>query len=49
MSHRFDTTAVHAAREDLASLGVHVPPIDLSSTATVPDVETRIAIRFGID
>ncbi|GMA42051.1 trans-sulfuration enzyme family protein [Mobilicoccus caccae] len=40
MSHRFDTTAVHAAREDLASLGVHVPPIDLSSTAPVPDVET---------
>lgn len=40
MTHRFDTTAVHAAREDLTALGVHVPPIDLSSTAPVPDIET---------
>ncbi len=31
MTH-FDTTAVHAGREDLAALGVHVPPIDLSTT-----------------
>jgi methionine-gamma-lyase len=35
-----DTRAVHSAREDLAALGVHVPPIDLSSTYPVTDVET---------
>lgn len=35
-----DTVAVHAAREDLAALGVHVPPIDLSTTYPLPDVET---------
>lgn len=36
----FDTMAVHGAREDLAGLGAHVPPIDLSSTAPLPDVES---------
>ena len=36
----FDTDAVHAAREDLTALGVHVPPIDLSTTYPVGDVET---------
>ncbi|MBW8172121.1 PLP-dependent aspartate aminotransferase family protein [Ornithinimicrobium sp. Arc0846-15] len=35
-----DTRAVHSAREDLTALGVHVPPIDLSSTYPVPDVAT---------
>ena len=35
----FDTRAVHSAREDLTALGVHVPPIDLSSTYPVTDVE----------
>lgn len=35
-----DTVAVHAARADLAALGVHVPPIDLSTTYPLPDVET---------
>lgn len=34
-----DTRAVHAGRDDLAALGVHVPPIDLSSTYPLPDVE----------
>lgn len=34
-----DTRAVHAGREDLVSLGVHVPPIDLSSTYPLPTVE----------
>jgi methionine-gamma-lyase len=34
-----DTVAVHAGREDLASMGVHAPPIDLSSTSPLPDVE----------
>src|SRR5690606_41963083 len=33
---RFDTTAVHAGREDLAGLGVHAPPLDLSTTYPVP-------------
>lgn len=35
---RFDTLAVHAGREDFAELGVHAPPIDLSSTYPVPDL-----------
>ncbi|GAA4877911.1 trans-sulfuration enzyme family protein [Serinicoccus chungangensis] len=35
-----DTRAVHAGRADLTALGVHVPPIDLSSTYPLPDVET---------
>lgn len=34
-----DTRAVHAGRADLAALGVHVPPIDLSTTNPLPDVE----------
>lgn len=33
-----DTTAVHAGREDLRALGVHVPPLDLSSTYPVSDL-----------
>jgi len=35
-----DSLAVHAGREDLAGLGVHVPPIDLSSTYPLPDIES---------
>lgn len=34
-----DTIAVHGGREDLESLGVHAPPLDLSSTYPLPDVE----------
>ncbi|GAA2319967.1 PLP-dependent transferase [Glycomyces scopariae] len=34
-----DTIAVHAGREDLAGLGVHALPIDLSSTNPLPDIE----------
>ncbi|HET8600391.1 MAG TPA: PLP-dependent aspartate aminotransferase family protein [Segeticoccus sp.] len=34
-----DTRAVHAGRDDLAALGVHVPPIDLSTTYPLPDVQ----------
>jgi cystathionine beta-lyase/cystathionine gamma-synthase len=34
-----DTRAVHAGRTDLRGLGVHVPPIDLSTTYPLPDVE----------
>ncbi len=32
------TTAVHAGREELASLGVHAPPLDLSSTYPLHDL-----------
>ncbi|MCH8613937.1 trans-sulfuration enzyme family protein [Arsenicicoccus dermatophilus] len=35
---RPDTLAVHAGRADLTALGVHVPPIDLSTTNPVSDV-----------
>ncbi|SCL15747.1 cystathionine gamma-synthase [Micromonospora nigra] len=34
-----DTRAVHAGRDDLAALGVHVPPIDLSTTNPLSSVE----------
>ncbi|MFC4334568.1 trans-sulfuration enzyme family protein [Salininema proteolyticum] len=37
MSIDFSTRAVHAGREDLADLGVHVPPIDLSTTYPAVD------------
>ncbi len=35
-----DTLAVHAGREDLTALGVHAAPIDLSTTAPLPGIET---------
>ncbi len=35
----FDTRAVHAGRDDLSALGVHVPPIDLSTTYPLPSVD----------
>ena len=38
--HRADTRAVHAGRGDLRALGVHVPPIDLSTTSPLPDVDS---------
>lgn len=38
-SAHLDTLAVHAGREDLAGLGVHAPPIDLSTTNPLPDVD----------
>lgn len=34
-----DTRAVHAGRDDLAGLGVHVPPIDFSTTNPLPSVQ----------
>lgn len=34
-----DTTAVHAGRDDLRALGLVVPPIDLSSTYPLPDID----------
>ena len=36
--NRIDTSAVHLGREDLAGLGVHVPPLDLSTTYPLPSV-----------
>lgn len=39
----FDTLAVHAGRADFHALGVHAPPIDLSSTYPVPDPEQGTA------
>lgn len=35
---RFETMAVHAGREDFVQLGVHAPPIDLSTTYPVTDL-----------
>jgi len=37
-----DTLAVHAGREDFAVLGVHAPPIDLSSTYPFADLELAV-------
>jgi methionine-gamma-lyase len=36
---RFQTTAVHAGREDFAALCVHAPPLDLSTTYPIADLE----------
>ncbi|RZU54096.1 methionine-gamma-lyase [Krasilnikovia cinnamomea] len=40
MESSLDTRAVHAGRADLAQLGVHALPIDLSTTYPLPDVES---------
>ncbi|HEX4954139.1 MAG TPA: PLP-dependent aspartate aminotransferase family protein [Thermoanaerobaculia bacterium] len=37
-----DTLAGHAGREDFAALGVHAPPLDLSSTYPVPDLGSAV-------
>jgi methionine-gamma-lyase len=37
-----DSIAVHAGRHDLLGLGVHAPPIDLSSTYPVPDLDEGV-------
>ena len=39
MPQEFSTRAVHAGREDFVELGVHAPPIDLSSTYPTPDLD----------
>lgn len=36
---QIETLTVHAGREDLARLGVHAPPIDLSTTYPVRDLD----------
>jgi methionine-gamma-lyase len=38
-----DTVATHAGRDDLAALGVHAPPMDLSSTYPLPDLDSACA------
>lgn len=39
----FDTLAAHAGRQEFARLGVHAPPLDLSSTYPLPDLDLAIA------
>lgn len=39
----FDTRAVHAGRRDLRELGVHAPPLDLSTTYPVGDLDGAAA------
>ena len=40
---KLDTLAVHAGRETFKHLGVHAPPIDLSTTYPIPDLEQATA------
>ena len=40
MSQISRTQAVHAGRADLAKLGIHAPPIDLSSTYPLDDLDS---------
>lgn len=40
---RIETLAVHAGREDFIALGVHAPPIDLSTTYPVTDLDVGTA------
>ncbi len=39
MDNAFATRACHAGREDFMDIGVHAPPIDLSTTYPTPDLE----------
>lgn len=39
MEKGFATRAVHAGRADFSEIGVHAPPIDLSSTYPTPDLD----------
>lgn len=39
MDKGFATRAVHAGREDFTDLGVHAPPLDLSTTYPTPDLD----------
>jgi methionine-gamma-lyase len=39
---RTDTRACHAGRDDFASLGVHAPPIDLSTTYPISDLDAAV-------
>lgn len=42
-AHAFETHAVHAGREDFIALGIHAPPIDLSTTYPVADLDAGTA------
>jgi cystathionine beta-lyase/cystathionine gamma-synthase len=42
-SHHPDTVAVHGGRDDLRALGVHAPPLDLSSTYPVTHLAAGVA------
>lgn len=39
----FETRAVHAGREDFGTLGVHAPPLDLSTTYPIPNLDEGTA------
>lgn len=41
--HSWNTRAVHAGKDDLAALGLHAPPIDLSTTYPSHDVVAEAA------
>jgi methionine-gamma-lyase len=43
MNGEMTTRAVHAGRDDLGGLVCHAPPIDLSSTYPIPDLDVAIA------
>src|SRR5688572_15263054 len=43
-----DTLAVRAGRDDLAGLGVHAPPIDLSTTYPFDDLDEAVASLEGL-
>lgn len=42
IAHHADSVAVHAGRHDFGALGVHAPPIDLSSTYPLPDLAEAV-------
>ncbi|MFD2795579.1 trans-sulfuration enzyme family protein [Promicromonospora vindobonensis] len=42
-THSWNTRAVHAGKDDLAALGLHAPPIDLSTTYPSHDVVAEAA------
>src|SRR5690606_30924503 len=43
VTQSFSTRAVHAGRADFTDLGVHAPPLDLSSTYPTPDLAAAAA------
>ncbi len=43
MKPEIDTCCVHAGREEFAELGVHAPPLDLSTTYPLPQLDEAVA------